>query len=46
VHERLIGEDVEVRLVLDRTARRERDRRRRGGEQGREGLRCVESRVA
>jgi hypothetical protein len=30
VHERLIGEDVEVRLVLDRTARRERDRRRRG----------------
>jgi hypothetical protein len=27
LHERLIGEDVEVRLVLDRAARLERDRR-------------------
>jgi hypothetical protein len=31
VEERLIGEDLEIRLVLDRAARLERDRRRRGG---------------
>jgi hypothetical protein len=31
VEERLIGEDVDVKLVLDRAARQERDRRRRGG---------------
>jgi hypothetical protein len=29
VEERLIGEDLEIRLVLDRAARLERDRRRR-----------------
>jgi hypothetical protein len=31
VEEKLNGEDVEVRLMLDRRARLERDRRRRGG---------------
>jgi hypothetical protein len=32
IEERLIGEDVEVKLALDRTARLERDQRRRGDE--------------
>jgi hypothetical protein len=31
IEERLIGEDVEVRLMLDRAARLERDRRRLTG---------------
>jgi hypothetical protein len=31
LHERLIGEDVDVVLQLDRLARIERDARRRGG---------------
>jgi hypothetical protein len=32
LHERLIGEDVDVVLQLDRAARLERNRRRKGGE--------------
>jgi hypothetical protein len=36
IEERLIGEDVDVKLVLDRPARQEHDRRRRGGHGGAE----------
>jgi hypothetical protein len=32
IEERLLPDTVEVRLMLDRRARHERDRRRRGGE--------------
>jgi hypothetical protein len=32
----MLPDDVHIVLHLDRTARRERDRRRKGGEQGRE----------
>jgi hypothetical protein len=31
VEERLIGENLDLKLVLDRAARLERDQRRRGG---------------
>jgi hypothetical protein len=31
IEERLIGEDLEIRLMLDPSARLERDQRRRGG---------------
>jgi hypothetical protein len=34
IDEHLIGEDIDVRLVLDRAARRERDARRAGGDEG------------
>jgi hypothetical protein len=32
IEERLLPDSVEVRLMLDRRARQERDQRRRGGE--------------
>jgi hypothetical protein len=34
----MLPDDLDVRLVLDGAARQERDRRRRGGEQGRERM--------